>query len=673
MAAESHVLDGLSFTNANIKIAEPPTFVPAPVRLDWVGGVDSDGTIPVDAGRSDNSVLTIPLRVSQTQTADQAWQQLGLIIAKLDQTRRSSTGLTHLWRPQDATSTWELTVRSGEIVEFPMDDRGAALGYLKRFPRLTVVLYCDPFMKKQGEVVDFTEVTSTEPVFSISLANVPGHVDAEAIVTVTDNATQARRHVECGMGPTSAAALLIDSASLVTSGFAGVASSPGAGWYAGTSIGAFVNTQIQALCGTGNLTHVGPHRIKARINAQNPGHRIRFVYRIGDGGYSYTPWKLPVVGDSSGLSEIDFGVINIATVGGGAQQWDGRIEFYNPTPLVSNALSIDYLLVLPAERTWKMAAQYLYRAGLLAASDSFTSFTAGTVLAGRVSSGQTWATSGVATDFVAADAPLATDETVARSTTTDAAFATRWGLFGAATYANVEVGASIYRTSTLKAGAAMWQQGIVARWTNSTNFFRVYLNASQSLGIILMADVIVAGALVSNVYTETMSNINGNTWYKLRVVIFPSGTWKAVFLDATGAEIATIEGQHSALATGGALATGQVGIHDAVSGLPANTRYFDDFYVSAPPVEPLVINSGRATEFRHDSAYRTSSDGLTRGLINPRGARAFVAPAGPEARITRLWTKARRNNVDVAADSSIADSTKLDVQLRPRYRMPTHP
>lgn len=649
MAAESHILDGLNLADGtSFVIADVPTFVPAPVRLEMVGGVDSDGTIPVDAGRSDNATLTLPLRVRQQATADLAWQKVGLLVAKLDQSRRSRDGLTHLWRPKDMTATWELMVRSGEILEFPMNDRDAMLGYLRRMHRITIVLQCDPFLYKQGEVVEYSEVTSTEPVFSIVLANVPGHVEAEATVTVTDNASQARRHLEGGLGENSAAALLIDSASMTL--LAGTTTTRTGAYSASGVIRAILAAQIQAICGTGNLGHVGVHRPKARVWASGSGVRLRLAYRTGDGDYSYTPWVTPPV--SGDWSEVAFGVVTIGKVTNGAQQWDGRIEAKTTAP--SDTLDIDYFVMAPADRHWTLAAPYRYQAGILTGRDEFTGTTSGGTLNTRAAPlGGSFATSGVATDFTFTDTG---GERVSRATISEGA--ARYAILGSTSYTAQEVGVDVEVTAGL---AEPW---LIARYVDASNFLAADLRYSNPAWRLF---VVIAG--VTTVLGEIPMPL-AYTPYRLRVVVLTTGHVIASLLAPSGSVVAEIRSSHAALATAGALASGKPGFADQNGNSAPSTRYYDNFYAATPPAQPIVINSGRAVEVRHDFAERQSADGLTWAPLLPRGGRVYVPCAGPEARVTRLWAKARRNDVDTMADDQIADSTKLKVAIRPRYRLP---
>lgn len=862
MARELHVLDGLDLADGVVfDLIEPPVFTPAPVRLDWVGGVDSDGSVPLDAGHSDNCTLTLTLRVQKQTTADLAWTKVGLLVAKLESSRKSRDGLQHLWTPKDSSSTWILTVLSAEIVGVPMDSRGDAIGYLLYSPRFTVVLTCAPFLYRNGELIttftdafttdssanytydegsgltisggklnvastgvkrwvrstyqfsnvwatlkhtpgainasqykagfvlkridannyieatiydaagpnsylvlnvitanvssskifsgtvtprlaaatsywfrtriegnvitlehwtaaptdttspaitssftltgadatnfgvgitagvglylqgngtagtvdDFTiepnAIRSTEPVFSIDLPDVPGHVDAEATVTVIDAATQSRRHVEWGLGDYSTAPLLIDSASLVTSGFAGTATTRSGAYSGNGVVRASLATQSQAVCGTGNLAHVGVHRVKARIYISTLEVHVRLAYRTADGPYSYTPWFIPAV--SGAFCEVSFGVVTIGTVTVGAQQWDGRIEAYSTiaAPLI-DTIDVDYLEVLPANRWARARGAYQYQTGLLVAHDEFASRTAGAAItAAAAPLGGSWVSSAStsATDFAAADAP-GTLETMTRATISDAEATPSQGgrraILGSTSYTDIEVGVDFYYT-----GGTIAEQGVLVRYVDATNFLRV---TCTGYGAVSYIGLVGGSGQVSGSWL--LDALTPATWYSIRAIVFASGRGIVSVFDSADAELVSLSFVSTVLATGGALATGKPGLIDQNRVATAATRYYRNFYAATPPAEPIAIYSTRSIQFRSNATERASSDGLTYG--KPKlltGGGALVPCGGDSGRVSRLWTKARRNDVEVNADTDIADATKLSVTLRPRYRFPTLP
>ncbi len=669
---ESHILDGLDLADGAVfEIVDAPIWVPAVVRDDMIGGPDSDGLIPRGDGRADNATLTLTLRVREQATADLALHMLGRVVAKLEAIRRSRSGLVHHWTPRDASDTWEWVVRRGTITDLPMDSHGDKIGWLHRAPRFTIVLEGDPFLKRVGEVVTYGPVSSSAPVLSLSLANVPGHVDAEATVTVTDGASRARRHLEGGLGDDSDAPLLIDADDLdVTVGVFAAALATRSGSHSAQVARALLAPRVQAVVGTGALGHVGVHRVKARVWAASVDVRMRLAYRTADGAYSYTPWVAAVVDDAFG--EVEFGVITIGEVQAGAQEWDGRIEAFST--VVGDTVEVDYVGVLPASRYWRARAEYRYRAGVTVARDEFTGIAAATALNSLVAPlGGTWAVSGTGAGFAAADAP-SSDETMARTAVSDTLGSV--AILGSVDYTNVEVGVDCYHAGPpLGIAATTWRPGVVARYVDDANFLFAWCAADgpdASIGVLgVYARV---GSLALYGVIANGPPIRVGTWYQLRLVAFASGAgFAALIARDTGQTLIELAFADARLASTGALATGRPGfLEKNGSGLAGTTRYFDNFYAALPPPEPIVINAGRSIEIRHDSCERESADGLTWGKP-PRltGGRALIPCAGDEDRAYRLWTKTRRNDIAVAADDQISDTTTLTATLRPRYRTPT--
>ncbi|MEA2190744.1 MAG: hypothetical protein QOI73_865 [Solirubrobacteraceae bacterium] len=660
---ESHILDGLSFTDGAVfDLAEAPVLTIGALRLDWIGGIDTDGSIPLDEGHTDNATLLLPLRATRQSSPDMALHKAGLLISKLEATRQRG-GLVDLWTPKGATDTWEWTVRNGEIVDVPMDSRGELAGYLINAPRFGVLLTGDPFVYRQGELIEYDEVTSSEPVFSILLEDVPGHVDAEATVTVTDTAGQPRRHLEGGMGLDGT--LLIDSAALdVTVGrFAATANSR-TGNYATGTVRATLAPETQAICGTGALSHVGVYRPKARVWASSGDVRLRFAYRTGDASYSYTPWVTPPVEDD--FCEVPLGVITIGKVTTGDQAWDGRIEAYST---IGDTLDVDYLLILPAERSWSAAAVNSGAAGLIGGRDDMSGRTAAATLGGTAAQiGGSWATSGSTTDFAAADAP-GTDETVSRSAVSDSGT----GRFAVLSTVYTDCDAQIAFSSTAATARA---QGVIVRWTDANNYLRVVYDrqSRRTVGIqaIVAGVPIVLGTLMSVADASVAAGF-ANAFHTVRVAVAASGQGTAYLMNAAGTVLKTKTFYSAHLATGGALEDGKAGFIDYQSTVGANTRYYKGFSASTPPAEPLIVNANRSIKIRHDSCERESIDGLTWGIVSPRGGRVFVPCAGNAGRDTLLWGKLRRNNIDASSDAYIADEAAMSVALRPRYRLPTMP
>lgn len=861
MGKETFTLDGLAFSdNTAFQIIDAPDLTPGELRLDWVGGPDSDGDIPLDAGHTGNITIQFVLRVVTQATADLALAKASQLVAKLEETRQRALDL--VWVPKDSTASFSLTVRSGVIADLPLDAVGDQIGWLVRAPRFIVTLTCDPFLhgawlqtitddfsantianytfdagagtlavsggqlvpsdvtskriyynaasadwadgwltwkfttgaavtatyevflilkrlsatdylmagltststamriytvdagvdtqkatvsrtisaatsywlrgRVEGNLVTiefwtaaptptgtpatsltytlvgaeatkfgagvvgkpglrtipkgtdwrYDDVTiepnvmkSTEPVMSMIVAGIAGHVPAEGIVALTDSAAQNRRLAEWGAESrylNTATALLLDSASLdVTVGsFIGTVSTRTGGYASNGVVRGTLTDQPQAVCGTGNLNHVGRWRIRARLWGGSAifsnDIRLRFAYRNGDGPYSYTPWVQPAT--SGSFAETLLGTISLPPASAGTQQWNGRIEAYTTT--IGDTLDVDYLLLLPVLEGWGQArGRYSYQSGILTARDPFTAITAGTALNARVApTGGTWATAGATTDLVAADTVGSlTVETMYRFTVSDSGTG-RHAVLGSVAYTDTEVSIDNYATHSNIVSMVL-RRGALARYVDSSNYLRAIFD---SLGIFSLSKV-VGGAVtqLAAVY-KPYSPGTLNAWYTIRLVVLASGIAIATWIDTTSeAVIATLIAADPVLATGGTLDDGKPGFIDFHGDANTSDRWYKNFYAATPPFDPVAMYSGRTLEFRPDSTERQNAAGTVYGApITSPGVRVFLPPAGDQARPTRVWGLGRRNDIEVAASPDIADALTMQVRYRPRYRLP---
>lgn len=513
-------------------------------------------------------------------------------------------------------------------------------------------------------------VLSTEPIVPLELSSIAGDVTAKGRIIVTDNAAQSRRFVPWGLEsrwyPTSSApSLTIDSTSMVTSGYTG-ATNTLSGAYSGGSnnvILAGIRPQVQAACALGSLTHVGQFRPQLRASIAPADLlstvHVRLAYQVGDGPWRNLPWQAPAV---TGWNNIDLGLVTIPAAVRGAQRWTGRIETYDSGVTIGGSINVDAVWLMPAEQFGRARATYAYQPGPAVGADTFPSITAGTALNGRTATtGGTWATSGATTDFAAADAPLATDETEVRSTTSDSGVG-RHAVLGSTAYADTEVSVDFYRTVS-PGTSSTFRQGVQARWVDASNRFEVTVSGDFTF----LARKVVAGA------TTTLASFyypafQLSAWYNARVVIFASGRFFATLTGPDGGTIAVLTGQDAVLATGGALDDGKPAFIDYNGTATASTRYYENFYAATPPAEPIVCYSGQSIEFREDTTLREDSTGVYYGPPTEYvGGRPFFPPAGGPARKTRIAVMARRNDVMGSPDDNIADSLLVQASWVPRY------
>lgn len=639
---------------------------PPKKKLEWIAGGDTDGGVLARDPLFENREITARIRIVAQSTMDLALAKIAAIGDKLEEAERSNTGVTLQWTPADATlTTGTFRCLHGEITDLPVTVDGDGAGWFVKSPIITVTMVCDPFMRGT-EVLAGTTSASTLPLATLELTSVAGDVQAEGRLVVTDAATQSRRLIRWGLEsrfyPTSSPpGLILDSDSLVTSGFAGTGTTrtgaydPGA---AGNSvIRGTLALQPIAVCGTGVQTHIGTFHVFARVwsTAATAGAitYVRLTWQDGEGPVRSNSWRPTVL--NAAWTEIDLGIITTSTAIAGTQKWLGRIDAYST--VVGETLDVDYIYLIPAQEGYGEARGiYSYTAGVQVARDEFTGRAAATALNTLVApSGGTWATSGVATDFVAADAPLSTDETMSRSVATTEASA-RYAILGATNYTDVEIGVSHYRPA-----AWYYESSIRARYVDINNWLRFTLGI---FGVSLQA--FVAGAQVAQASAGFQPA--SSTWYGLRLVVYASGTAIGSLLDSSGAVIMTLQLQHSSLATGGALATGKPGFSDQNLLPGGGVRYYDNFYVATPAPEAVTLYSGRTATIASTYAQRQDSTGTYSGDVpGYRGSRFFVPPAGTRSRKARIAAMARRNDIVVAQDDQIADSTTIQAYVTPRY------
>jgi hypothetical protein len=165
--------------------------------------------------------------------------------------------------------------------------------------------------------------------------------------------------------------------------------------------------------------------------------------------------------------------------------------------------------------------------------------------------------------------------------------------------------------------------------------------------------------LVSSV---SVSSFTG--WQRLRFAAL-GGSYYVWMGDAGGNLRLICSGSHADLASGGALATGDVYLYDEQATANACTRNYDNFQAWAPAI-PTVIYSGRTAEIRSDGAIRQDSTGTYYGNVpSYRGSRFLVPPAGDENRTSRILVMARRNDIEAADAENVTDNLTIQTVVTP--------
>jgi len=635
-------------------------------RAEWISGADSDGAILSREPKYENRIIECRIAVLPQATKNLALAKIASLLDQFQECERQANGLALTWVPANSTlPTVTFRCLSGEITELPIS---MASGWMGETPEFMVRMTCLPF--GEGTESQVATVTSSAPIIVLpDITALAGDVPALGRLVVLDAASKDRRYVMWGLEsryyPTSSApSLIIDSSGMVTTGFGGVTATRAGGYSGATNnvIDTGLRPQLQAVCGLGNLSHVGSFRPQLRFFASGTDMAVRLTYKVLDGPLRSLSFKVPTV---AGFNHVDLGLITIPEAQAGTQRWTGQIEAYGTTSTVIT-FDVDAIWMMPAELFGRARACYAYKPGALVAFDDFNAITAGTALNARVApNGGTWATSGVATDFAAADLPAATDETMARSTTSEAS--RRYAVLGATNYTNTEVGVSFYNAGTF---GNIGENAVIARWVDASNHVRLAWSNTGGTNTLTLSAILAAATVQSK--SVTLTKI-GNAWFAMRVVVFASGVATGSVLDASGAVIATVSIQHSSLATAGALATGKPGFSDFNSTGFSVSRCYDNFYAATPAAEPIVCYSAQTIEFRHNATVREDSTGVYYG--DPPeyvGSRFKIPNAGGPAREARIAVIARRNDVESAADDDLTanattDSTTVTAFATPRF------
>jgi hypothetical protein len=577
-----------------------------------------EGSVLVRDPLYENRTITMKLRVIAQASMDTALDKVAALRDKLAKASATRGGIALVWTPGSSARSRTFDVLGGEITGLPISTSGdGASWWLTQRPIVTVELTAKPYWR-DAEVTTSTASSST-PFVTLEIANVPGDIDALGRIIVTDTATQSRRHVEWGLeGPAtynSSTSLLVDSDAMATTGFTGTQTTATGAYDPNASGNSTITAtpvpgQVTAVCGTGNLSHVGMFRVKARIQAGSLSNLFRLSWRSGDGPTASNDWVTPI--STLGWIEIDLGMITIATVTSGTQRWTGQIEVQGATSSPGTVL-VDYMTLVPVIDGYGVArTSYTSQSGVVTGYDKFIGTTAAAALGVRAAPlGGSWATSGDATDFVFGDTFNFTDtvECIARATAVVETTG-RFAILGSTSYTNVMVSVLVYYQAAVNGD---WEQAIVARWVDSSNYLRLIMPmATGGVAAAPKLEQVVAGTPTT--LAVGIRALPVNTTYQLVLMAYATGGVTGLIVDTNGLVLQVLTASSSAIATGGALATGKPGIRDrSTSVVGPASRPYTSFSVGTPPDEKVAIYSGRTMQFRYDTTIRDDSTGTYTG------------------------------------------------------------
>lgn len=650
----------------------------------WIEG--RHGAVLLDDEMAYENAEAVAVVRAIAGTFDLARAEHGKLVEMLQEAeRRGEDGLPCSYTGADGATTWTWYLLLGEADDLPVDHDS---GYFAKSPVLNIRMTRKPAL--YAPEVTGPTVTSSLPVITLTVPDVPGDLPAEGRVEITDMATQARRFAEIGLecrylaeetaaNGGTAPSLLIDSDDLVTSGYSGSGSTQSGAYDPNASGNSTVSVALRpsptVIASTGNQKHIGTFRVRARVYSTTTDFALRLAYQAGDGPMRPNPYASPQV--SSVFTDIDLGIITIDPAVAGTQRWTGRLEGYS---VGGATVHVDYLRLIPCGEWYaKARAGEPTGSAIDQALDGFTSTTAGNTLNGRTPLlGAAWVTSGAATDFTFAD--FNTEEQVTRATSNDGGSTIASGRFGVlgSSLADTQVKARTYIDATHNAASAgAVETGVVARFTDANNFIAAYIGTSYTIGVPstrLKLFAVAGGTPIANLQSAPLAGAvdRWQDWAYVKLVVYASGIATASVLDSTGSPIgASLTFAHTALATSGTIASGKAGLIDRNATGTVLARYHDDVSVQTPPQEQIVIYSGRELELASNGARRADSTGTYYGQPPiVRGDDFRLPPEGAAGRSSRIAASVRRYDSDIAEDAGLTDSTKLQVFYRPRYLVP---
>ena len=644
-----------------------------PPDTQWASSVDTEGARRAGSHPQNRTVTATVLIDKSTAAALQtAEQTLTRKIAKLNR----EGGELLLTLPSTSTITFDVEDAYLSRPFTPQTARGNIAEY-----NLTFV--CKPYGRgAEQDLGDNPETTL--PALIFTEASIPGDVPALGrLVADNDNASvnmwQLIWGLESRYYSSSANAALYYEAEGRTA-LSETASAVGSGASATNVMrnSALTSTykalmSTQATGGGAHFSHVGTFRVYARMMVAGGGSStvtVALEWSEADFmRYTRNPEvQLTGTGSSSvqGWELVDLGLVALTPVTSGTQRWEGRI--IGKSTLTNDILDIDYLMIVPVAEGSGIASAVArdFTSTGYVSEDHFTSTTAGNALNARVApTGGTWATSGDATDLAFTDSFITNgSEGLARGVASSTSG--RLAVLGTTNYSSVTVQTSVGRDGTPSATGHELRLGVIARWTDASNYLRAYLKipyvGDAPVGLVIEQRVSGVTSTIASMSGISV-NVAMNQLQPLRLTVYTTGEAVLKLFNNAGTVVeAECSGFSAALMAGGTLATGEPGIWD-YSATSTHNRYYDDFLVWVPGIDAAAFGN-QSIEVRHDRVQREDSGGTMWTKVSSYEGDYLLVPAsGAEARTVRMIVKFLRGD---GIDNGIDDlSARLFVT--PRY------
>lgn len=359
--------------------------------------------------------------------------------------------------------------------------------------------------------------------------------------------------------------------------------------------------------GTTYLTHTGTNRIYARVfSTAGTTVQSRFVWDVGD-------LVLPSENDAVRLYDggtfhiLDLGEVRLDPTPTGTHRWQGMIQAKGDAG--AEAFSVDRVWIVNRDESAGVLQAPTTLVQGLATYSARSEFAteSGTITGDALAVGGTWVGAGDGDDFSVV-AGVAT-----RMATNDTTPGIENGrLITASTPTTLTNTAA--RVDFKTAGVGTLSMGVVLRYTNISNFVVAVVSATAS-GIAPTLNIYkrVAGTtstVASGVGTPILQL---DTWYTIEATVDASGQ-VVLYYGVQNRASRQLAVTDSALATGGALASGSVGVVDYNSGA-GSTRSYDNFAAWAPTFDAVAFAS-QSVELNTQGITREDTGGTAWGPVS---------------------------------------------------------
>lgn len=422
---------------------------------------------------------------------------------------------------------------------------------------------------------------------------------------------------------------------------------------------AVLSTQVD---GAGEMTHVGPHRVFALLDRQGTGGdiQVRLEWSPGAAFSSVQNRAVPL---ADGVSWVDLGVVQVPRARAGTHEWRGRITVYPSRS--GSTLRIRRLLVLPSGYSQAAVEATAVKHAVLdvAGYDAFDSHPVGALEGLSAPRGGRW------TGFGETGAFMVGDGFAYRSGVADTGSGRRAVLDVSMAYTDVAVQVDGGDTAPAAMASPVVLVGLVARFVDNSNWV-AGVKEIRSLPmygpykLVSFAIVKMVGGVFEHVATTSSQILGWLSPSMLRMIVYEEG-----FIELFEGSWSMVGAYDEDLATGGALASGRVGLFDQCSETLVTDRRFSGFQVSGvAQSSDAVLHAGRSAEIASDGFRRESSDSVGVYSALPLvGDLPRLPPAGLEGTPAELFVLLSQANFGQPVLGPDSGGATVQVFGRPCY------